>query len=165
MKKIAIIPLVLLLLSPMVYAETFQVGGSTGWLLCEYNVGDSETFPQAHTSLTAYYNQQTGEGLYLYCIWDLSKNGNHIDGNYFSISTGYCPSPSESYTFNQAGDYNFTADIVGVNLTSGVPGTPYIVDEVSGTYDVCYPIPDPMTIWNIIKAFLCMLFPWLWFCA
>jgi len=121
-------------------------------------------FPQAYTDKTSFFDKMTGEGLYQYCVWEISKENTHIDGDYYSMDTGYCPSEPYSNFPTDVGDYKYKATVIGVNITEGVPGEPYIIDEVDANYTVYYTPPDPMSIWDIIKSFICSIFNWLWIC-
>jgi len=160
------VAMALTLIMPIALAtDVFQFGGSTGGGGCDYYVGDTVLLPQSYTELTSYFDAHTGQGLYQYCVWSLNKDGVNIDGNYSSMTTGYCPTPQIEYTFAEAGEYSYNSTIIGLNLTGGVPGTPYIIDEVSEDYSVCYSPPDPMTLWDIIKSFICSVFPCFWFCS
>jgi len=162
--------IMILLVTPMTFAvDIFQIGGfvSSGEDECDYYIGDAVQFSQSYSEYESFFNKYTGEGLYQYCVWSLDKDGEHEDGEFYSITTGYCPDHQILCTFSEAGVYNYTSKIIGVNLTQGVPGTPYIIDEVSESYRVCYSPPDdPMNFWDIIKFFICntMGWTWFWFC-
>lgn len=131
---------------------------------CDTDINTQINLPQISTSFESYYNRQTGDGLYLYCVWGLDKGSSNVEGDYTSMTTGDCPVTVQPYTFTQTGTYDYNAMIVGLPIINGVPETAYIVDSVNAHYNVCYSMPEPMSLWDRIIEFLCKSFPWLWFC-
>lgn len=165
MKEIAIIPLVLLLLSPIVFAtETFQIGGTIGLQECDYYVDDTVQLPQV-TATHQLDTDPSGDGIttYIYCTWGIDGTGNGPT----QMSSQLCPDPQETYTFNDEGTYSYGAVVAygvfenGVLIDSGTE-TPLTQD-----YNVCYRGPSPSALQQLINLLInliCSIFPWFGFC-
>jgi len=140
---------------------------------CEYTPGDIVVLPQIATEETADYEYEDGNVSYLYCLYEARNGEGEVvySGNY-QIDGGLDnPCPAEELQLNLTyGNNTYHAIIYSVNMVNEGQGwksagsTINVLNETKQIYTACYNPPDPAVIWEIVKAFICELFPF-WFCG